>query len=1057
MIKKLLNYIFINVVKRRICLKISFVLLVLPFSFYGQVTFSEIPKDKQLVARIGNTYKGDVVIQGQVDNTSTPYESIQVNIFRNGNPYGSSYDETLNYTGNLASFNFIISIDAELANYSFEVKGITGGTSTTITLPLGTGNDIVAGDVYIIQGQSNAVAKEWDGSANGNQSNFIRVYGGAVSHDDVLDQNHNKWYFGDGDVPDWGLGNTGQWGLKLASEIIDKQVKPVPVAIFNGAYGNRPISYFLNDAIPESPPPNKTRTMNNYERLLYRLDTTNLKEHVKAIFWSQGENDANSNVNTSTQDYINLFNDLKKSWLNDYSNVSKIYIFQTKSGCGSSADKNIMKIKEAQRQLAEEDNNIHIMQTTGLNYTNICHFSFINGYDSFALRIFKLVDRDFYSGNSDTDFETPNITGAYLTSETTLVVETDAESLTNNAIPTSVFALENAGDASISSVSVDNNKIVFQLTSRPNSSATISYLGLNNSQNSANLIKNSKGIEVVCFNKILIDVSLNTEWNGSSWSHNAPVSTMNAIISGYYNSSNESIDALDLTISVGNELDFDGGTTKSVAVHGDLIVEGSLTIGDTESLIIKDVNASVTIDGNFTKKEKTTILKSRYDVTYWSSPVEAITVSNAFPGVDAGRIFYMDPTDENPIYTGNYFKYRHWFIANPSTQMTPGMGFSVDGNTSGAYPNEKLEVSFDGKPNYKDISINIFTDLPANDDADLTNLIGNPYPAAIDADQLIQENSSKFEGTIYLWSHKSDNISGEYDDADYLTYNLSGSNNTEITLPYYIASGQGFMILANVGASTFNFKNSMQVVNVNNQFFKSSENKKNNSVDKKKDRIWLALVENGIKKKEILISFTKNATEGIDFGFDGKLLNEDASLNFYSLIDKEKYVIQGQSSFNRARTIKLGFDTDQASSTFTISIARIEGKLKNTNIYLEDKVLHIIHDLKKSDYTFLQKEAGQIPNRFMLKFNSRSPVGRDKDHKSNFEVYRTRSGISSIRSNQIIHKVKVYDIYGRMLMVNNKKGETFKLNMNKIRKGTILVIEVVFENGDVVRKKTIEY
>ena len=1051
MIKKLLDHIFKKKVKQLNLYQIALVLWFLPYSFFGQVTFSEIPKDKQLVARIGTTYKGNVVIQGQVDNTSTPYQSIQVNVFRNGSPYGSSYNQTLSYTGNLASFNFNISIDAELANYSFEVNGMIGGTPTTITLPAGTGNDVVAGDVYIIQGQSNAEAKKQPESisANGNQSNFIRVYASGTVNSTKLVNDQDSWFIGNGDVDGGATGNTGQWGLKLAKEIIDKYA--IPVAIFNGATGNRDINHFI------APPDYQNSLDSNYGRLFYRLDKTGLKESVKAIFWSQGENDARPDVNTSTLEYVNLFNDLKASWLNDYLNIEKFYIFQTKSGCGPNADKNIMKIKEAQRQLAEADNSIHIMQTTGLNYANDCHFYFTGGYESFASRIFKLVDRDFYSGNSDADIETPNIRGVYLTSETTLIVETDAESLTNNSIPTSVFALENGGGASISSISVDSNKIIFQLSSKPDASATISYLGLNYTLNSTNLIINSKGIEMVCFNKISIDVSLNTVWDGSFWSHNEPIPTMNAIISGNYTISNGNIDALDITINSGFTLDFDNGTTNNVVVYGDLIVDGSLIIGDTESLLIDDVNAIVTINGTFEKKEKTTNLKSNYDVTYWSSPVENPTISSTFPNVDANRIFYMDPTAENPIYTGNYFRYRHWFTADPSEQMIPGMGFSVDGNTSGAYPNEIMGVSFSGKPNYKDISVPINTFSSVVDDSDVTNLIGNPYPAAIDANQLIQDNSSKFDGTIYLWSHNSDYVSGEYEVADYLTYNLSGPNSSEITDPYYIASGQGFMILATGNGSTFDFKNSMQVVNENNQFFKSSENKKNKSPDKEKDRMWLALVKDGTKKKEILIGFTKNASKGIDFGFDGKLLNEDTPLNFYSLIDNEKFVIQGQSSFTRATTINLGFDTNESTGTFTISIAKIEGKLKNAHVYLEDKVLNITHDLNKSDYTYEQTEAGEILDRFVLKFNNRGPMGRENNRKNNFKVYKTGHSSIAIRSDRIINKVKVYDIYGRLLMVNNVKSKTTELNTGKIRKGTILLIEAVFENGDVMRKKTIEY
>ena len=101
----------------------------------------------------------------------------------------------------------------------------------------------------------------------------------------------------------------------------------VPIAIFNGAHGAQPISFFLKDAplIPDPPIGYTPLTINNYNRLFIRLDTTGLKNHVKAILWSQGENDLAEG--TSTQAYKDMFNALKTDWLTDYPSIQKFYIF----------------------------------------------------------------------------------------------------------------------------------------------------------------------------------------------------------------------------------------------------------------------------------------------------------------------------------------------------------------------------------------------------------------------------------------------------------------------------------------------------------------------------------------------------------------------------------------------------------------------------------------------------------------------------------------------------------------------------------------------------------
>ena len=99
-----------------------------------------------------------------------------------------------------------------------------------------------------------------------------------------------------------------------------------------------------------------------------------------------------------TSAYKIAFNGLKNSWLEDYQSVEKIFIFQTRDcDCGTSSTGRL-QIKEAQRQLANEYNNIYIMGTSGISlHSDNCHFPFLNGYESFANRIIKPLMREIYN------------------------------------------------------------------------------------------------------------------------------------------------------------------------------------------------------------------------------------------------------------------------------------------------------------------------------------------------------------------------------------------------------------------------------------------------------------------------------------------------------------------------------------------------------------------------------------------------------------------------------------------------------------------------------------
>ena len=136
-------------------------------------------------------------------------------------------------------------------------------------------SNIVSGDVYIIQGQSNAQAKMFNGSAHQYEDEFIRVYGSGTDSIEKLILNDN-WFIAQGDGDNETDGNTGQWGLRFAKYIVDSL--SLPVAIFNQAQGGLGISEFLD------PYEVNNSLIYNYNKLLYRLEKNNLKSYVKAIF-----------------------------------------------------------------------------------------------------------------------------------------------------------------------------------------------------------------------------------------------------------------------------------------------------------------------------------------------------------------------------------------------------------------------------------------------------------------------------------------------------------------------------------------------------------------------------------------------------------------------------------------------------------------------------------------------------------------------------------------------------------------------------------------------------
>jgi hypothetical protein len=1059
--------------------------LICPLFFFGQITIDaqETTMDLAVVARNSNN-KGFVRFKAEVDKSGSEpdYDKIEIKIFKTSNLLNDTSDlgsETainefevaLDYAGNIANPDLSLQIDAELSNYSFEFNFIEDNPAASSKYYI---LNVVAGDVFIINGQSNAVARNREGSTasmDDNQSDFIRTVGSTERDDIALtDPALNVWSlantgisFNDAEQ----AGFVGEWGLKLGKLIVDGQ--NIPVAIFNGARGAKGIAWHQ---VNHNDPDNNS---NVYERLLHRLTLVNLENEVKAIFWSQGEND----WERPKSFYIDEFETLRTSWRNDYNENLRIYILQTKSGCivegapniGDAAD---IWVKESQRELARNYSDISLVSTSGLTYylgdENKCHFTYNNGYEQFALRLYELLEIDFYGEPDLQNRRTPIPTDAAMVDDETLVISTTSNSLekSNTPIDLNDFILEDAGGSVIESIEVQDGEILLTLDQPPTSGAKISYQGLGAGENDDKFVTQSNGleIEIACFKGFpIMDAGDYAVWDNASWANGiSPDINKHVYIRDYYDVEAD-LDAFDLTIRSGNDLDFDFDSRHTITVSDKLTIEGNLTIGDTESLIVQSSSSnaiSIGNSGSFKKIENSTSKTGQYDVTYWSSPIETASFSGIFDDVDPARIFELDPDYVNTLYnSGIYEKYKHW--KNPDgANMIPGLGYSSDGPSTGSYPMSQSLV-FEGKPNNGTISVPIKTD--GSDGGSETgfdaNLLGNPYPSAIDADEFIDANDSRISGAIYLWSHRTDISGGEFDEDDYVTYNEGGPS-SPVGFDGFIASGQGFMVIASQDGSV-NFNNSMRVGGENDQFFKNESSKNRIAGEKKekeRDRVWLKLKNEQGSVKSIMLGFFPEATGEVDRGYDALSLSA-SSMNFYSVLKGEKYSIQGLSTFEsnrsarRNREIVLGMDTDKTGK-YSISISRLEGALQGVPIMLKDRYTGQMHNLKRGSYEFEVENPGEAKNRFVLVFRSNRLSPKIESLDSTLKISQTRSDLR-LNCSEKMNRITIFGLFGKKLYEISPKSEEYQLKLNFIKPGSLIYIQILTENGQQFVRKVIKY
>lgn len=360
-------------------------LLIMALCIYGIPALSQVvvefPRDLQFYPR-GKDDSAVVPISGRL---AVPgYDSIYLEALRNGALY-NRFSAPVKGEGDGAAFEFQPKIRAELAEYSFRLYA----KSSTSDDLLASADSIVAGDVYFIAGQSNAILGRGDVKWRDEYCRTFGVYNSPFAAD-------TNWALAAADTNNRNPA-VGVWALYLQKQLADTY--KTPICIINGAVGGKAIGLMLRN---DSKPTNLTTV---YGMMLYRALKSGLSQYAKAMFWYQGESNTSSGYETS-------FATLYEDWKQDYPNLEKIYVFQIRPGCN--ANREHAALREIQRNLPLSYPNIRTISAMGIPYHDGCHF-LTSGYEIIAGRVFQVLARDFYGSADTAGIDGPNIAKAYYT------------------------------------------------------------------------------------------------------------------------------------------------------------------------------------------------------------------------------------------------------------------------------------------------------------------------------------------------------------------------------------------------------------------------------------------------------------------------------------------------------------------------------------------------------------------------------------------------------------------------------------------------------------------
>ncbi len=459
-----------------------------------------------------------------------------------------------------------------------------------------------------------------------------------------------------------------------------------------------------------------------------------------------------------------------------------------------------------------------------------------------------------------------------------------------------------------------------------------------------------------------------------------------------------------VTISYNQELTITGTLTNEAGNPG-LVINSEAT--GTGSLI-ESSGVSATVKRYIPGYSKGTL-----GYHFLSSPVAAQNISTEFfnvatpvpTGVD---FFYFNEEHNYWINIKNGTAYNQgsdWenFSNDANPPFIVGKGYLVAYNTI-------VTKNFAGTLNYGDKTSG--TGIPAltytSEHGEGWNLIGNPYPSAIDWDEGTWSRNN-VDGSVYVY----DGANGQY-----ISWNGS-SGGLDLGI---IPAMQGFFVKANALSPSLTIPQASRV-HGSGDYYKSSETVAD---------LFVLKVEGNAYEDNIYINFNENASTGFDSEFDAyKRYGTEEAPQLYSIIPDEILSINVLPYSDEEVLIPLGLEVG-AAAEYMISVKE-NTFWETVQIYLEDLETGVITDLKTTpEYTFTSSP-GDEANRFILHFNGVTGIEDQAQETENIRFYVYDNKLYIIDEDLKNGTIQLFNILGQPVMEKrySEAVNTIDLNLSE--------------------------
>jgi hypothetical protein len=356
------------------------------------------------------------------------------------------------------TYAFAVKLKPGLIKYKVELGTKNGATEKVIH----SASNLVCGDAFLIEGQSNAVSTDWGPDKDEYTSEWIRSFG---SMEGDVSKGWGKAVRKEG-----GQWQIGYWGMNLAKHLVE--TRKIPVCIINGAVGGTRVDQHQRNLA------NPTDKETIYGRMLARVQQAGLTHGISGVLWHQGEADQGTdgpNGGYGCETYQRYFVDMTAAWKEDMPNIRRYYLYQIwPNACSQGGTRHSDKLRDVQRLMPRLYSNMSVMSTLGIKPEGGCHYP-AAGYAEMARLIGGLVERDHYGVVSAEPASAPDLKKLAFTSarKDEISLEFDQPVVWIDALAGQFYLDGKPGQ--VASGTVSGNLIKLKLAA-PSTAKTITYV-----------------------------------------------------------------------------------------------------------------------------------------------------------------------------------------------------------------------------------------------------------------------------------------------------------------------------------------------------------------------------------------------------------------------------------------------------------------------------------------------------------------------------------------------------------------------------------------------------